>query len=692
MPDKLSAAGDKRPMTVDDLYRIISIEDPQISPDGEWIAFVRVTVDRKGNGYKRNLWISATSGSRTIQLTYSDRDTTPRWSPDGTQLLFVSARSDKPQLYVLPIGTPGGEAKRLTDMPNGATGPAWSPDGTRLAFLSAMNADERAKSAESNEDDEDDTDQQPPADELEARHRKERQEEEERRRRDPLVMWRIPYRAGTEFLGDRYSQVFVMDLDGERKEEPRLLTDIDANHEAPQWSPDGSALYTARQTDVEQDEPFRHSAIYRIDITDGSAEQLTGDEFRSSNPMPSRDGQWLAYIRIPKQDGRYGLTESTPRLALLSLEDGSIQDLNRFLDRSPLAVDWTRDSKGLVFSATNRGTTPLYHTDLTGKVETLMPGDFKVNALTCGPEEKVAFAASTPFNPSELHLLSGEGDFSKLTTFNDEWLNEVIVQETHKLNYQNPDGQEVQGWYLLPVGYQEGKKYPLALNIHGGPHFMWGPSEATMFHEWQMHAARGYVVFYCNPRGSSGYGQAFLRGLHGRWGEAAQEDVMAGVDAVLKEGFVDEERMAITGGSYGGYLTAWILGHSNRFKSAVAQRGVYNLSSFYGTSDIPSLISIEFGVEPWEDHALLWQHSPLAHAHKIKTPLLIIHAENDYRVPIEQAEQLFAFVRRSGGQVQMLRYPRDGHELSRSGEPEHRVSRLTEMVAWFDEFCMPNDK
>jgi dipeptidyl aminopeptidase/acylaminoacyl peptidase len=239
------------------------------------------------------------------------------------------------------------------------------------------------------------------------------------------------------------------------------------------------------------------------------------------------------------------------------------------------------------------------------------------------------------------------------------------------------------------VDYQESKTYPLALNIHGGPHVMWGPGMKSMWHEWQFNAARGYVVFYCNPRGADGYGEGFQMALHGDWGNVAMDDIMVGVDTLLQKGFVDEKRMALTGGSYGGYMTAWILGHSDRFVAGAALRGVYNLLGFMGVTDIPSFIPTEFGVDPWENPMFLWENSPLAHAHKIKTPLLILHSENDYRVPIAEGEQLFAYVRRSGGTVQFVRFPRDGHEMTRSGEPEHRLSSLTHIINWFDKYCLP---
>ncbi|MEO1290204.1 MAG: S9 family peptidase, partial [Chloroflexota bacterium] len=295
----------------------------------------------------------------------------------------------------------------------------------------------------------------------------------------------------------------------------------------------------------------------------------------------------------------------------------------------------------------------------------------------------------TPDRLNELFVMT-DSYHKQLTDVNQKFIDEVQVQETHEIWFDNPEGQKIQGWYILPPDFEEGKQYPLALNIHGGPHVMWSPSTPSMWHEWQTHASAGYVVFYCNPRGSAGYGQAHQNAIRSNWGKVTMDDVMAGVDAMIAKGFVDQSRMAITGGSFGGYMTAWIIGHTDRFISAVPQRGVYNISSFYGTSDVPRLMSAEFEAEPWEDREKFWQHSPLAYAHNITTPTLIIHAENDFRVPIEQAEQLFAWIRRATDTpVKMLRYPREGHELSRSGEPAHRISRLTEMLNWFDTYCQP---
>ncbi len=672
-------------ITVDDLYRITHVEDPRISPDGQWIAYVQLTVDKFDNGYKRNIWLVSTSGGKPLQLTRSGKDSNPRWSPDGKLLAFVSGRDEKPQIYLLPVGEPGGEARALTQMPNGANSPAWSPDGTMMAFLAPMNSAERER--------EDSRIEEPkPSDKLEGKHRKERKEQDETKRWDPRWAERLPYRTGTSFLSDRFAQIYVAPVaEGLSKDEsrPRRLTDLDADHFAPQWTPDGQYLLTARIGDPKGDEPWRWSNLYRIRVSDGESLQLTDETYSSLAPLPSPDGKWVAFIRYPRER----LSERMTRLAIIPLDGGEPRDLNQELDRSVGDFKWMPNSAGMLFTAQSWGDLELYHVDLaSGEVDKVVAGRQYIEQFDVHPEAGIAYTSSTAANPSELFYRASSLDAStQLTEVNKAFLESVIVQEMHELRWKSPSGVEIQGWYLLPVGYQEGEQYPLALNIHGGPHVMWGPGMKSMWHEWQYHAAQGYVSFFCNPRGAEGCGEAFIMSLHGNWGPVAMDDIMTGVDTLLGKGFVDPKRLAITGGSYGGYMTAWITAHSDRFISAVAQRGVYNLLSFSGYSDIPSFIPTEFGIEPWDDPTTLWEHSPLAHAHKIKTPLLIIHSEADYRVPIAEGEQLFTYVKRSGGTVKLLRFPRDGHEMSRSGEPEHRVASLTEMVKWFNRYCYPDN-
>ena len=420
----------------------------------------------------------------------------------------------------------------------------------------------------------------------------------------------------------------------------------------------------------EGDEPWRALNVFRLNAETGAEEALTDGEYSVYAPKPSPDGKWIACERSP-----IGVTDMPTRVVVMTVDgagNAGYQRGDRPRDlRACLVARWhapaVRGSEGNVL--------PWRYDPETDELNPAHSGIYEVEQIDAGRGGLLAMTVSTPHNPHELYVLAN-GELQEATTFNHALLDEVIVQDVHELRFDSPNGA-VQGWYILPVGHEDGDKAPLALNIHGGPHAAWGFSTRSMWHEWQFHAARGYAVFYCNPHGSGGYGEAFERKLHAAWGPVAMDDIMAGVDAVLQLGFADKERMAITGGSYGGYMTAWIIAHTDRFKSAVSQRGVYNLSSFYGTSDVPLLISNEFDAEPWDDHDVYWDNSPLKYAARITTPLLLIHSENDFRVPIEQAEQLFAWVRRATDTpVKMLRYPREGHELSRSGEPGHRISRL----------------
>lgn len=674
---------EKRNITAEDVYKFISVEDPRISPDGRWIAYVQVAADKMENGYKRNIWLASTSGGNLIQLTRSNKDTQPRWSPDGQWLAFTSARDEKPQIYVLRIGDPGGEARALTSMMNGANSPAWSPDGSQIAFLAGMNAAERVKEDSKEEETK-------PADKLEGKHRKERKELEETKRWDPRVVWRIPYRSGTSYLSDRFTQVYVMaTAEGLEKEaaKPRRLTGADADHNAPQWTPDGEYILTGRMDNPEGDEPWRWSNLYRVRVADGTQEKITDDVFTCFGPLPSPDGQWIAFGRVPHDR----LSERITRLSVMPAAGGETQDLTMGLNRNIGDYKWMPDSSGLLFTALDEGNIEIYRVLVgSGEVEKVISGVTQIEQFDINEEAGIAYTAGTPENPSELYWQDSSVDEAvQMTHVNEAFLNSIFIQEFHEMRWQSSTGEEIQGWYMLPTGYKEGETYPLVVNIHGGPHVMWGPGMKSMWQEWQFHAARGYAVFFCNPRGADGYGEEFQLALHGKWGSVAMDDILTGMDLLLEKGFVDPKRLVITGGSYGGYMTAWIVGHSDRFVAAAAQRGVYNLLGFGGVTDIPSFVHNEFGVEPWEDPMFLWENSPLAYADKIKTPLLLIHSENDFRVPISEGEQLFAYVRRTGGTVRLVRFPRDGHEMTRSGEPEHRISSLTHIIDWFDQYAKP---
>lgn len=666
----------KRPICIEDLYRLMDVSDPHYSPDGQWLAYVRQTIDRPQNAYQRNIWLVSTHDGRHIQLTRSGKDSEPRWSPDGQWLAFSSSRDKKSQVYLLPMQAPGGEAKRLTNCPNGASSPAWSPDSQRLAFLAGMNQQERA--GESQVEDS-------PTDELAAKHRIERREHDEKQRLDPRKIERLPYREGTAFISGHYLQIYVLNIHDETPQ-PQRLTDSDANYSTPHWTADGQSLISTRPSRLDEDEPRRWSQLYRLDARNGSETQLTSDEaFIVYTPQVSPDGQWVAYNRFPRALS----SRANLELAVLALESGEIRHLN-IGDRSVEAWHWTADSQAIVYSVTDRGQTPLYRIGLDAGISpVLTDAAFVISEFSMTPEGEIAFSSATPASPPEIYRLTPSGEVEALTQHQRAFLDEVSVQAPYEIWVKAPDGWDVQGWYLLPPDFDPAKRYPLLLSIHGGPHLMYGPSERGMWHEWQVQAAAGYVVLYINARGSDGYGAAFRDGVYGAWGKNDMPDQMAALDALLAKGFVDAERLFITGGSYGGFMTTWIVSHSQIFKAAVAQRGVYHFMGFYGSTDIPQFVATELGVEPWENPQQLWESSPVAYAHEIKTPVLLIHAENDFRVPISEAELMFALLKRLGKTVKLIRYPNDGHEMSRTGEPAHRISRLEEMLAWFASYDRP---
>jgi dipeptidyl aminopeptidase/acylaminoacyl peptidase len=683
---------DESLITPEDFYDIITVQDPQVSPDGAWIAFVRLSVDRLENTYRRAIWLAPTDGGPPKPFTAGDKqDYAPRWSPAGKHLAFVSSRGDeKPQIYLIP--TDGGEARPLTNMPQGADNPAWSPDGQFIAFTSRANAEEREKEDAGSEDE-----KEPPQDAFEAKQRREAEKQREKERFDPRVVRRQPYRVGTDYLDDRRAHIYVIAAaatDPEADEgvkKARRLTDGDLDYAPPVWSPDGAAVLTSATRDPESDTGWIYQDVFRVSVPPvgeprGEPIPLTGPGFCSFDPRPSPDGSLVAYLRQPEER----IFAQVPRLTLVPSDGGEPRDVTPDFDRGIDSFRWSPDGRVLLFAAGDEGDTGVYTVPVEGGVPTaVISGRREVLAFDVARDgDRVGFAACTPERPPDLYTAALDGsDERRLTDHNNKLWEEKQVMPVEEIWYTAPDGVEIQGWLVKPPGFDPSRTYPLTLEIHGGPHAMWGPSTMTMWHEWQCLAARGYVVFYCNPRGSDGYGYAFRDAIHGRWGETDMPDILAGVDYVVSQGYIDTARMAVTGGSYGGFMTGWIVGHDQRFAAAVSQRGVYHLTSFFGTSDIPELIEGEFDAWPWEAYERLWRHSPLAYVNGIKTPLLIIHSERDFRAPIPDAEHLFVMLRWLKREVEFVRYPREGHELSRSGKPRHRVDRLDRIIGWFDKYC-----
>ncbi len=668
-------------VSVQDLYRLVTLSDPRFSPDGRQIAFVRTTIDRESDGYKSAIWLAAADGGRLRPFTGGEkRDTAPRWSPDGRWLAFLSNRGGekaKTQIYLIP--TDGGEARRLIEMENGAEEPVWSPNGRRLAFVSRLDAEEMA-AEEAGEPEE-------PLDPEARRQQAEEKEKQEKEKTDPRVIRRFAYRAGTDYLDGRTRHLYVVDVDplsGEAQGKPRRLTHDDRDYHDPHWLPDGRALIASVERQPGVDDLFVYPDLVRVPLDGGEPQLLTGPQTADVAPRPSPDGRWIAYHSLPAAE----YTSANAEIMLLPVEGGEPRALTADLDAHPRDTQWSPDSRSLYFLVAERGRIDLRRVSLEGgPVETVLTADREMMAFDLSADgQQAAFVAAADRDPSALHVADLAGGERQLLAANAEWLAERKSGAVEDFWFESGDGTPIQGWLIKPPDFDPNRRYPLILSIHGGPHVMWSRHEPTMWHEWQVQAAAGYIVLACNPRGSDGYGRAFRTALHTRWGEADLPDLMAGVEAAVAKGFVDPARLFVTGGSYGGFMTAWVIGHNDRFRAAVAQRGVYDLSGFYSTSDIPRLIEWEFDHAPWEDPALLWKYSPLAYAEQIHTPLLLLHAEHDFRAPIPTAEGLFVALRRLKRPVEMVRYPRDGHELSRSGEPKHRVDRLERILAWFERW------
>jgi dipeptidyl aminopeptidase/acylaminoacyl peptidase len=674
-------------LTSKDLFKIATLSDPRFSPDGQRLAYVRTQPDLQSNGYRSAIWLSSAGGGHLRQFTSgTKRDSAPRWSPDGHWLAFVSTRGGekaKPQLYL--IATEGGEARQLTKMENGASEPAWSPDGRYLAFTSRVSEEEMAV--------EEDGDPGLPLDPEELERRAEEREKKEKERADPRVIRRFAYRAETSYFDERTAQLYILEVDTETcsaKDRPRRLTHDGRNYSDPQWMPDGGGLLAVASRKPGEDDLFYFPDLVRVPLDGGEPGLLTGTDTADRGPRPSPDGRWIAYNSQPVA----GYSTANLEIKLLPAVGGEPRILTAELDCHAVDLAWMPDSQSLCFLAVERGRVDLRCVPAEGgSVDVLLTADREIQAYDLSPDGKqVGLVASTDQAPSDLYAAALDGSSERrLTKVNADWLAAKTLGEVNDLWFESADGTPIHGWIVKPPDFAPTVKYPLILSIHGGPHVMWSRHEPTMWHEWQVLAARGYVVFACNPRGSDGYGQDFRAASLNGWGEADLPDLQAGIEQVITEGYVDPERVVVTGGSYGGYMTAWVIGHDDRFKAAVAQRGVYDLTSFYSTSDIPILTEWEFDAVPWEDPQVLWKYSPLAYVEDIRTPLLLIHSENDFRAPIPAAEGLFVALRRLRRDVEMVRYPRDGHELSRSGEPKHRIDRLNRIADWFDKYVKDID-
>jgi len=662
---------EKRALTTDDFTNIAVYSDPQVSPNGSTYAFVSTTVNEEKE-YISHLYLQSLQEKTLTQWTFgNEKNSHPRFSPDGSQLVFQSNRSGTPQLWLMNIN--GGEAKQLTTFKHGATNPVWTNDGTKIIFTSMLDNDDDVKTQA----------------ELTKEEKEKLREEKEKQ---PLIVNELKYKSDAQgFHDEKRSQLIMYDLENDTLTQ---LTKGQAHHSFQDISPDDKYILFFANLNEEADYELTND-LYFLNTSTLEIEQLTNGNggYQSAHFSPSGDkiaclGHEYEFSGATLNELYIFNVQSKERTCLSSnwdfqLGDAMIGDMR--LGTSETGPVWSKDEKYLYFIGTDSGATGLYQVDLDGELTALYREDTHVFGFSYD-KSKNAFilGMSTPTNPCDFYLLENESKLTRLTEANQSFLDEVALSTPEPLIVTAEDGWEVQGWLLKPYGFEEGKKYPFVLEVHGGPHAMYGQ---TFFHELQLLAAKGYVVLYTNPRGSHGYGQKFVDAVRADYGGKDYTDLMSAVDYVIEQySFIDETRLGVTGGSYGGFMTNWIVGHTDRFKAAVTQRSICNWLSFYGVSDIGYFFTKwELGHHLLEDPKKLWEFSPLKYVENVKTPLLILHGELDFRCPIEQGEQLFIALKHLRKNVEFVRFPGANHELSRSGHPDMRIERLNHIVRWFEK-------
>jgi dipeptidyl aminopeptidase/acylaminoacyl peptidase len=696
-----------------DLLKLKQLGSPDLSPDGTRVIYTVRSIEEKTEHsgeyiYRTHLWIASLEGvGGPRQLTRGqDSATSPVWNPGGDRIAFVRNEKGLPQIWVLPIA-PGGEAFRVTDLPNGATQPRWSPDGAKLLYSSSLSLAEvreelaRSKARETFSAWPDErpgrhtTDTKPspskaktsatstPGDDaLQAEHRWLARHEAAG---NPRLLTRLDF-IGDSDLAPEEEFIHLYVSSAEENAAPQLLTPGFVSAESAEWTAGtGGArvIFSAEAPGAVHPDRILERALWSVGL-DGSALRLLlyTPHFSYTRPTASPDARTIAFVAEDFSLSSYAQT----LIGVMGADGGSVKNLTAKLDRNASRPKWSPDGKFVYFVAQSNGGQPLFRVRANGTAEPervtgLADG---IRGFDIGAGEGVV-VLTQPANPYELHRVDlSSKQFRLLTAHNSEWLRAKTIATPQRRQLSSADGTKIDAWLIKPSYFEPGKKYPLLVAIHGGPQTMWGAADANMWHEFQFFAARGYGILYCNPRGSSGYGYDFQHASFQDWGPGPASDVLAATDFACGESWVDKDRLVLSGGSYGGYLVAWILGHDKRFKAAVAQRGIYDLATFFGEGSAWRLVPYQFGGYPWQPaiRRLLDAQSPLSHAENIVTPLLIQVGDNDRRTGTAQSEMLFRALKVLERPVEYVRYPHATHELSRFGDPAQRIDRLLR----FDEF------
>ena len=653
----------KRPMTFDDLMAIKRIGDAQISPDGSRVAYVVTDVDKNLNRGKRSVWAVPTSGGLPQQLITSDKnDYSPRWSADGKWIGFLSTREGAPQIFV--AGADGSNPRKVTSAPEGVGEFIWSPNGKMFAFT---------------------TDVYPDCGSLNCVSK--RNEAEEKSKVKAVIADRLLYRHWDSFKRGKRSHLFVVPSEGG---EPKDLTPGD--YDTPPFSlgdptafdfaPDSSEVVFARNTD-KVEATSTNNDLFIVSASGGEAKRITGNNPGSdTTPRYSPDGKYIAF----RSQSRNGYESDRFRLMLYDRRAGTSKELSTGFDRWVGELVWAPDSQNIFIGAEDRGRELIGVASINGGVKSLIANTAS-NGISLSDDGKtMAFTRSSLAAPAEVFAANTNGsDVRQLTQANAGLLAQLDLDKGEDFEFDGALKAKIHGFIVKPPQFDKAKKYPMVLLIHGGPQGAWLDSWGYRWNP-QMWAARGYVSVLINPHGSTGYGQAFTEEISGDWGGAVYEDLMRGVDHVIKLGYVDPNRLGAAGGSYGGYMVDWILGHTDRFKALVSHAGVYNLTSMYATEEL-WFADWEFKGTPWDNPELYTKWSPHLSAKNFKTPTLVIHGELDYRVPVGEGLQLFSTLQRKGVPSKLLYYPDEGHWVLK---PQNSELWYKTVLDWFDQWLKPN--
>jgi len=647
-------AGEGRLLVKETFMEMESIRNPDISPEGRLILFSRSWVDKMNDRYRSNLWLADVEGKRIRELTHGDwRDSSPVWSPDGKKIAFLSDRDGTTQIHVMWLDT--REVAQLTHVTRSPGSLRWSPDGKKLAFTMFLEDEDPILAVKL-----------PP------------RPKGARWAKPAILIDRLSWRRdGRGPVPKGYSHIFV--IDAELGGTPKQVTSGEYSHSDPQWSADGKKIYFSaiRKPDAE----YLHgdSEIYTVDLATLEVTALTDRKGPDRNPAISPDGKWVAYTGYDEKN----YTSHISNLYLMDAEGGNKKLLAGDLPSSPSAVIWAPDGSGVYYLMREKGVSNVYFASTRGEIRSVTQGRQVLSGLSLARNGQAASIRSDFHDPGTLVTFSVDRPerLTELVDVNRDVLSGVKLGEVEEMWFKSPDGLDLQGWLIKPPGLEPGEKVPMILYIHGGP---WAMYSVSFNWAWQNFAANGYAVLYMNPRGSTGYGQEFVNGIQYSYPGKDGDDLMAGVDAAVAKGFIDEENLFVCGGSGGGVLTAWLVGHTapDRFRAAVSMRPVINWHSFVGTTDGASWYR-QFKKYPWEDPLEYALRSPLHYVVNVKTPVMVMTGEADLRTPIGQSEEYYRALKMLKKETLLVRMPEEFHGWRR---PSHRLLQQLYLLAWFEKY------